>query len=60
MNLMDEVLYNETLSDFASAIEAFGVRRVSEDFKRAFPDFTDELIRCLSHKEKQVPALLKP
>lgn len=56
---MDEVLYNETISDFASLIQDFGVRRVALDFTHAFPDLAIELHRCLSIKEKQEAALFK-
>lgn len=56
---MDEVLYNETISDFASLIQDFGVRRVALDFNNAFPDLAIELHRCLTIKEKQEAALFK-
>lgn len=56
---MDEVLYNETISDFASLMQDIGVRRVALDFKNAFPDLAVELIRCLSINDKQEAALFK-
>ena len=59
MNPIEEVNYNETISDFASLIQDFGVRRVALDFRDSFPDLTPELIRCLSHQDRQVAALFK-
>ena len=45
--IYDEILYSESLSDFASLIEEVGAERVALDFVRAFPDLASELNRFL-------------
>jgi hypothetical protein len=62
MTEMEQITYNDILSDIASTMEQYGVLKLLGDFKEYYPRHYEELVAQVDRKthHKQIPRLCMP
>lgn len=60
MTELDQLHYNDLMADLASAIEAYGARKVLEDFKFNYPNHYSEVFVQMNRSPNmnKIPVLL--
>jgi hypothetical protein len=59
-NGLQQIHYNDVMTDFASAVEQVGVRKFFMDFRESYPSHFDEIqIQITRLDQKPIAALLR-